>query len=124
MVGRAYLSNPAVTEQDASDWLLDLVNTIDMKILMGPYTINCETLGNEGVTGAVVIETSHCSGHFWHRVEKPFLMFDVYSCVDFDPNAVLENLHKHFQVIECSYAVIDRNQNINVLTNEMWYPSE
>ena len=122
LLGKAYLRNPPVDEQSANDWLLDLVATIEMKVLIGPFSIHCETLGNEGVTGAVVIETSHCSGHFWHKVERPFVTFDVYSCVNFSPETVLKNLHKHFDVEVCEYALIDRNDTIKIIESGNWSP--
>ena len=122
MLGKAYLRKPPITEQAVDQWLTKLVSDIDMKILMGPYTINCFTVGNEGITGAVVVETSHCSGHFWHLVDRPFLMYDVYSCVYYDTDVVFNNIHEHFDVEEISYTLIDRNNGPFVLDTGIWYP--
>ncbi len=109
MLGKAYLVNPPRTVEVFNDWLKVLVERIDMKILMGPYSIDCKTLGNEGITGVIVIETSHCSGHVWHAVERPFMTWDVYSCVLFNPDVVIRHIHEHFQIDELSYTVLDRN---------------
>lgn len=122
MVGKAYLAAPPVTEAAMNAWLLDLVEKIEMKVLMGPYSINCDTLGNEGVTGTIVIETSHCAGHCWHMVERPFMMFDVYSCVEFDSQTVLRNMHEHFNIVSCDYAVLDRNETISIVESDTWRP--
>jgi S-adenosylmethionine/arginine decarboxylase-like enzyme len=109
MLGKAYLKNPPVNVEAANAWLETLVERINMKILMGPYSVDCQTVGNEGVTGAVVIETSHATFHCWHMVEKPFFMFDVYSCVEYDPKVVLGLIDEHFGLIDSSYMLIDRN---------------
>jgi S-adenosylmethionine/arginine decarboxylase-like enzyme len=106
------LSNPLNNIEDISAWLLELVKKVDMKVLMGPYVTYCDTEGNEGITGIVVIETSHCSVHIWSSVEKPFLQADLYSCKDFDPQLVIN----HFAIFEpekVKYLVVDRNVNKN-----------
>lgn len=122
MVGKAFVNHPPLSAEEVNAWLETLVDVISMKILMGPYSIKCETLGNEGVTGAVVIETSHSTIHFWHAVDEPFGMFDVYSCAAFDPQDVLMHLHSAFDVVKCEYAVMDRNDNIRVVEEGTWRP--
>jgi S-adenosylmethionine/arginine decarboxylase-like enzyme len=63
-----------------------VVDEVNMNTLMGPYVIRCNTVGNEGITGAVVIETSHCSIHLW---DTGRVSFDLYSCMDFDEQVVI-----------------------------------
>ncbi len=109
LLGKAFISNPPRNDAIANEWLTSLVEKIGMNILMGPYSVDCMTLGNEGVTGVVVIETSHASFHCWHAVERPYLMFDVYSCVDFEASTVLSHLDDFFQVDEANFMLIDRN---------------
>jgi S-adenosylmethionine/arginine decarboxylase-like enzyme len=52
--------------------------------------------GNESVTVAAVIETSHCVIHTWaHEVHDLTLyQFDLYSCAHFDPLVVCQILKK------------------------------
>lgn len=107
MLGRATLSNPPTTVEQADDWLRRLVEKIGMKILIGPFSVDCQTLGNEGITGAVVIETSHATFHVWTNVPEPFIMFDCYSCMPFEPETVKEHINE-FGVKEIKYTVIDR----------------
>jgi S-adenosylmethionine/arginine decarboxylase-like enzyme len=121
LLGKAYINNPPRDEAIANEWLKSLVEKIDMKILMGPYSIHCNTLGNEGVTGAVVIETSHAAFHCWSEVDRPFLKFDVYSCVDFDPEVVLHHLNEYFDVDSASYMMIDRNPDVPVVVGQGMY---
>jgi S-adenosylmethionine/arginine decarboxylase-like enzyme len=123
MLGKAFLKNPPRDVDLFNRWLTHLVEKIEMKTLMGPYSIDCLTVGNEGITGVIVIETSHCSGHVWHAVERPFIMFDVYSCVDYDPQVIIEHLDEYFGVEELHYTIIDRNDIPVVLKTEtLIYP--
>jgi S-adenosylmethionine/arginine decarboxylase-like enzyme len=115
MLGRAYLSNPPRTVEQADDWLRRLVEKIEMKILIGPFSVDCQTLGNEGITGAVVIETSHATFHVWTEVERPFIMFDCYSCMPFSDEAVAEHLDE-FGVQAINYMVVDRDTMVVVKT--------
>lgn len=126
LLGKAFVMNPPQDEVVANDWLTKLVEKINMKVLMGPYSINCKTLGNEGVTGVVVIETSHASFHCWSEVERPFFMFDVYSCVDFSPMDVLKHLDDYFDIDEVTYGFYDRNDGAKLIEQKTlnWRPSQ
>lgn len=76
--------------------LVDLIEILGMRLLGEPHMYEVETeiakLGVEpfedegGVTGVCVLSTSHCSIHTWPL--RPFFVMDVYSCRDFDANAV------------------------------------
>lgn len=110
------MANPPTTTEDIDTWLNDIVTEIDMKVLMGPYAIRCETQGNVGVTGVVVIETSHISCHCWDSIPQPFLKADVYSCKDYDVQVVLR-MFERFQPTRLDYLVVDRNDNM-VVTEE------
>ena len=65
MILNATVRNPIVSEESCRNWLKKLVEIIDMKILIEPVAKYCDTCGNEGVTGTVVIETSHSSIRNW-----------------------------------------------------------
>lgn len=102
------LKNPPKTAEEVDVWLRRLVDLVGMKILMGPYSILCQTVGNEGVTGIVCIETSHASIHVWSECVKPFLRMDLYSCKDFDENQVIEMV-REFKPYLIGFNVFDRN---------------
>lgn len=94
--------------------LLDVVKVADMTVMMGPYVQRCDTEGNEGITGAVVIETSHCSIHIWDKGE---IRFDLYSCKDFNEKDVVKLLNTYFFVADqeilynYDYVILDRNED-------------
>lgn len=102
------LARPPRSPVEVHGWLERLVEAVGMKVLMGPYTTRCETPGNEGVTGAVVIETSHASIHVWDQVAEPFLQLDLYSCTTFGSGTVTD-LVREFGPERMTWMLIDRN---------------
>jgi S-adenosylmethionine/arginine decarboxylase-like enzyme len=105
----ASVRSPLTDARACEDWFRELVNVIDMKILVEPKAKYCETEGNEGVTGTVVIETSHASIHIWSKADPAYLRMDVYSCKDFEVKDVVEFLDKTMDIIDHDVMVIDRN---------------
>ena len=90
-------------------WFVDLVAAVDMNILIQPNVVWCDTEGNEGITGIVVIDTSHSSIHIWNT-ESPFFKFDLYSCKDFDVDTVMSML-RHLGTYKAAYTVVDRTDD-------------
>ena len=64
----------AETEKTPTDpkwlhsWLVDLVSDIKMDICQGPITAYVDVPGNKGLTGVVIIETSHIAVHIWDEI--------------------------------------------------------
>lgn len=97
--------------------LEDIVVAADMNILSGPHVVYCDKRGNEGVTGTVVIETSHASIHIWENCPntgRPNLVqFDLYSCKDFDEEKIIDLLIMRLGIMDIQGLLLDRNpQNI------------
>ena len=113
LIMTAFLNDPPRESTTVTNWLIELVDKIDMKILFGPYVTRCDTEGNEGVTGVVCIETSHCSIHIWDTLEAPFMKFDIYSCKEFSVDMVLNHI-KQFSPKSCEYGLLDRNNKITI----------
>jgi S-adenosylmethionine/arginine decarboxylase-like enzyme len=118
MIVTAYCNNCPTSEQAGEAWLRELVDLVDMQILFDAKALYCEDLGNEGVTGVVGLTTSHASFHSWHLADEPFLTMDLYSCRDFDSEAVLEHLRRGFGAYRCHFMVIDRNNGINKVVEQ------
>lgn len=119
MILNATVRNPIVSEEMCVKWLTQLVDIIDMKILINPVAKFCDTDGNEGVTGTVVIETSHASIHVWHKVENPYIRMDVYSCKDFSPDKVVNFVRETMDLVHAGYFVIDRNNSVPELIEKV-----
>jgi len=112
MILNASVRHPITDEESCKRWLEKLVEIIDMKILIPPVAKYCDTCGNEGVTGTVVIETSHSSIHIWHQEKIPYIKMDVYSCKDFDPLDVVNFVKDTMDIINGGYIIVDRNQDV------------
>lgn len=111
IIVKAAVRVPPRSEQQIIDWLRRLVAAVDMKVVIGPFAQYVDTVGNEGVTGVVCIETSHSSIHVWDQADVPFIQFDLYSCKAFDPNVVL-NFIREFDPYSIEWVMMDRNSEI------------
>jgi len=106
--------NPPKTVLELNEWLISLVNKVDMKILSGPSSVIVDDEpGNEGITGTVVLSTSHACIHFWDLENPPYFQFDIYSCKEYSTDTIIEHL-KIFDLIELEYIRIDRNNKITL----------
>jgi len=89
LIIRAEVNRPLVTEKSVRKWLRNLVKKIDMNIIKGPYVAYVSKEGNRGITGVVMIETSHISIHIRDEEKPSLVQCDVYSCAEFSSNEVL-----------------------------------
>ena len=105
---KAQILEPPKSELVLIDWLKLLVDDIKMKILDGPYVKYLDVEGNRGITGIVVIETSHCSVHIWDEPNPAIMQMDVYSCADFNTSDVIRRV-KDFKVVDYQKLRVDRN---------------
>lgn len=105
---RAEITNPISDETEAKVWLQDLVKAIDMKIAAGPISKYVDMPGNEGITAAVSVETSHIAMHIWEKLDPKVLQFDLYTCGELDHLKVLDILNTTFGVVKSKWYYIDR----------------
>ena len=89
LIIRAEVNSPISTEKEIKKWLRNVVKKIDMKIIKGPYAAYVSKEGNRGITGVVMIETSHIAMHVWDEERPALVQCDVYSCAEFSSNEVL-----------------------------------
>lgn len=87
-------------------FLEEVPKLTDMEVLIPPHVVRCHDLGNEGVTGVVVITTSHSSIHTWPN--SGTIRFDLYSCKDFDEKFILEEFQRRFSPEVMSHHVLER----------------
>ena len=59
LIIRAEAVKPPTDEEQLKEWMTEFVESINMKIFMGPYVKYCSMPGNKGITAVAVIETSH-----------------------------------------------------------------
>ena len=95
-----------------SDWIRSLIKKIQMKLLAGPYTTYVNELGNKGMTSVAIIETSHIALHIWDETNPGLMQLDVYSCADFSPKDVFDEVEKMFDTKKIEYKFLDREKEL------------
>ena len=105
----ARVKNPIVDTAVAFKWMRDLVDVLGMEVLGGPYIEDCKLPGNEGITGVVLLTTSHSAMHIWPLDKEPRVELDVYSCKSVDINKVFEHFSS-MEPIEVTYKFLNRDE--------------
>ena len=113
LIIRAEVNSPITSEKEIKKWLRNVVNKIDMKIIKGPYASYVTKEGNRGVTGVVMIETSHIAIHVWDDVDPALVQCDVYSCAEFSSNEVLAEFIP-MDVVKVDSVILDRANEIEI----------
>jgi S-adenosylmethionine/arginine decarboxylase-like enzyme len=119
LIVRAEAVNPPMVEQQLKDWLCNFIESINMKVLMGPYVIYHDVPGNRGITGAAIIETSHIVMHVWDEPSPAMMQFDVYSCGEFDPETICKKIKKDFDIVKIEYKFLDRDTELKDISGGM-----
>ena len=112
LIVRAEAINPPMDEEFLRRWLEEFISEIGMKVMMGPYVKYSNMVGNRGITGAAIIETSHIVMHVWDEVSPALMQFDVYSCGEFDPETICNKITKDFVVEKLNYKFLDRENDL------------
>jgi S-adenosylmethionine/arginine decarboxylase-like enzyme len=115
LIIRAEAKNPPVDETILTEWFKKFIEEIGMKAMMGPYVKYSYMVGNRGITGAAIIETSHIVMHVWDEPDPALLQFDVYSCGEFNPETICEKIKKDFNTTKIEYKFLDRENNLSEL---------
>ena len=111
LIIRAEVNRPITSEKEIKKWLRNLVKKIDMKIIKGPFASYVSKEGNRGITGVVMIETSHIAIHVWDEVSPALVQCDVYSCAEFSSNEVLTEF-MDMEVVNIDHMLLNRANEI------------
>jgi len=95
-----------------------LVDKIGMKILMGPYAVYSDMVGNRGLTAVTIIETSHIAMHVWDEDEPALMQLDVYTCSTLNISDVFEAIEE-FKPVKVEYKYIDRENSLFILDKKI-----
>ena len=115
LIIRAEVNKPPTDEVWVQNWFRMLVEKIGMKVCRGPITSYINVPGNRGITGVVIIETSHIALHVWDECDPGLMQFDVYTCGPFDPKQILELLQE-FEPTKIEHKYLDRENGLVELT--------
>ena len=112
LIVRAEVKNPPKDETRAKEFLRELIEGINMKILFGPEARYVDVVGNRGLTCFAIIETSHVVMHTWDEMDPSIIQLDVYTCGALDTNVVFGFL-KQFDPIKIDYKYLDRENDLH-----------
>ena len=115
LIIRAEANKVPTDEEQLTEWLREFIDSINMKILMGPYVKYCRMEGNRGITGIAVIETSHIAIHVWDEPNPALMQIDVYSCAEFDVDEIANKIKSDFDVVKLDYKYLNRETGLTVL---------
>jgi S-adenosylmethionine/arginine decarboxylase-like enzyme len=116
---RAEITKPIETEEYAKEWLEELVERIDMQIAAGPISKYVSMPGNEGVTAAVSVETSHIAFHIWEKLDPMILQFDLYTCGELKHLEVLGHLIDTFGIKNMEWQYLDRASGFEIIDSHL-----
>lgn len=106
LVLTASVKDPTKDPEVIKVFLAELVKVVNMVTFLPPVAKYCDDPGNAGVTGVVVITTSHASVHVW---DTGLLQMDLYSCKEYDEMDVIKHIKVYFDIVNIDYQVIDRS---------------
>ena len=111
LIVRAEVTNPPKDETLAKQFLRELIEGINMKILFGPEAKYVDVPGNRGLTCFAIIETSHVVMHTWDECDPAIIQLDVYTCGALDTDVVFDSLRR-FGVTKMDYKFLDRETDL------------
>ncbi len=112
LIIRTEVLAPPTNEHWLQQWLTELVDKIGMKICKGPITAYVDMPGNEGLTGVVVIETSHIAIHVWDAINPALIQLDVYTCGALDKDIIFTELEQ-WRPVKIEWKYLDREFGLN-----------
>jgi S-adenosylmethionine/arginine decarboxylase-like enzyme len=112
LIVRAESIKPPKDEEQLKKWMKEFVDSINMKIFMGPYVKYCNMEGNRGITAVAIIETSHIAMHIWDEVSPALMQFDVYSCSELNVENICNKIKQDFNIEKIEYKFLNRETGL------------
>lgn len=107
MINASKCDHAAITDSNVIyDFTKQLVKDIDMVAYGEPQIINFGTGDKAGYTLVQLIETSNICAHFVNELDEVYL--DVFSCKDFNKDAVVKLVKKYFKAKKVNANMITR----------------
>jgi S-adenosylmethionine/arginine decarboxylase-like enzyme len=115
-----YTLLPPTNEKQTIVWMQQLVDSIGMKTIQGPFASYVTKEGNRGLTAIVMIETSHIAMHVWDETDPGFIQFDLYTCSTLPVEKIIKNLEDHFGLFNHSVLVLERSDGFKIIPEDKW----
>lgn len=121
LIIRAECTNPPVKGDEGRlrQWIYDLIDKIDMKLLSGPHIKYVDVKGNMGYTSVSIIETSHIAIHVWEEQDPALIQLDVYTCGPINAHDAFDHLEE-FKPVKVQYKFFDREFDIEEEMVRQW----
>jgi len=116
-----YTLKPLKSEKSAVEWMQSLVDSINMKTLLGPYASYVVKEGNKGLTCIVVIETSHIALHIWDEPFPAEIQFDLYTCGELNVDDIIKKLEDQLGLIDHNHMLLERETGFNIMRSNGTY---
>jgi S-adenosylmethionine/arginine decarboxylase-like enzyme len=115
-IGRFEVTSPPRAGDRAyfQNWIAELIKGQGMNVLSGPHVAHVDTIGNRGLTGVAIIETSHCAVHIWDEISPALVQLDFYTCGTLDKDAILSAI-KPWGVVKNTFLVLDRERDVRTM---------
>ena len=115
-IGRFEVAKPPLGSEKAylEDWMANLIEGQGMNILSGPHVAYVDTVGNRGLTGVAIVETSHVAVHIWDETSPALVQLDFYTCGTLDKDAILRAINP-WGVVKNAFLVLDREKELEAL---------
>lgn len=114
LIIRAFVNNPPKDVDLINNWATEVIHSVGMNVLDGPYTCYSDIPGNEGHTCVAVLDFSHLAIHVWPEISPALIEFDLFSCKDFDLQVVVDKFER-FAPEKIDYYFFDRNDKIHLV---------
>tara|TARA_B110000977_G_C10924331_1_gene434421 strand:+ start:339 stop:728 length:390 start_codon:yes stop_codon:yes gene_type:complete len=118
LIIRAEVNKPPKDASWVHGWLGSLVEKIGMKVCQGPITAYVDVPGNAGVTGVVIIETSHIAIHVWDEPSPALVQLDVYTCGPFDKELIFAEL-EGMAPVKVEWKYLDREFDLTEVSRSV-----
>lgn len=106
---KGYMVSAPKREAALNEFFKSLVKKVGMKVVAGPTSVYVDEPGNEGLTGTVTLATSHASIRIWDKEKPAMFQFDLYSCSEFTPQQVFDEIDYWFGLQSAQWVMFDRN---------------
>lgn len=109
---RGELYTPVKSQPLVETWLKDLIASISMEILVGPFSVYSTMIGNTGITAGAILSTSHVVLHTFEDEDMTVLQLDLYSCSCIDVELVMREITKFFHPYKLEFKFLDRETSL------------
>ena len=112
LIVRGEVNKPLKSTNETLLFLEKIIHKLNMKAMYGPVAEYCYKVGNRGVTGFAIIETSHIAIHVWDESSPALVQLDIYSCSNINTEEIFKFFTSELEPIKMDYKYLDRETDL------------